>query len=216
MYVLPRNTSVVGRTRGDVGRKEGPVPALRDTYDVSVDSHDCGSRARTRRKGHRHGMQAQHLTEGHLLTSLDRLSLDQQSGDLTAVQMRDKTPVAALAPPCELDIELNELTNSSKRVVVDTLLRRRLTQHVSEKGSVVDLLRRHEGDESPVLSHQAGIDEVLVRECRKAIVEQIKLDELLVQAKVDGFEVEIALDHVPGQCAVDTLAACDERLALDQ
>jgi hypothetical protein len=105
----------------------------------------CVSRAHTRREGHRHGMQAQHLAEGHLLTSLDRLGLNQQGSDLTAVQVGDKPPVTALTPPGELDIEVNKLTNGSEGVVIGALLGRCLTKHVSEKSSVSPGLRMSQG-----------------------------------------------------------------------
>lgn len=81
---------------------------------------------------------------------------------------------------------------------------------------MIHFLRSHEGDESPVLSCQAGVAEVLVREFCEAIVEQIKLNILLVQVKVDGFEVEVALDHVPWNRAVDALATCDKYLGSNQ
>lgn len=156
-------------------------------------------------------METQHLAESHLLTSLDRLSLNQQSSNLSAVQVGDEPPVAALTPPCKLDIEVNELTSSGEGVVVDTLLGCRLTEHVSEKGSMIDLLSRHKGNESPVLSSQASIDEVLVRELGKAVVEEIKLNVFLVQAEVDGLEVEVALHHVSRKRAVNALSTYNER-----
>lgn len=57
---------------------------------------------------------------------------------------------------------------------------------------MADLLLSHVADELLVLGGQVGIPELLVGELGEDVVEQVELDVLLVQRKVDGLEIEVA------------------------
>lgn len=59
-------------------KEQGGSSASSEGYLVKlVRAYFSTSGVHTRREGYRHRMETQHLTKGHLLTSLNRLSLDQ-------------------------------------------------------------------------------------------------------------------------------------------
>jgi len=64
------------------------------------------------------------------------------------------------------------------------------------------LLDGHESNVGAVFRSQTSVEKLLLREDSKAIIEQIKLDPLLVETERNGFVVEVAVDHVARLSAV--------------
>lgn len=83
----------------------------------------------------------------------------------------------------------------------------RLSEHVGEQGCVALLLLSHKLDQRAVLRSEASSQEVLLREGCKAVVEEIQLDPLLVQAESDRLVVEVTVDHVSRESAVGSKPA---------
>jgi hypothetical protein len=184
--VLPCETGVVLRARADVGSQIRPSPRLRDT-GLEPDGH---------------GMEAEHLAERHLLSSLGGNGLRKQLTDLSAVKVVDEAPGTTLTKAGELLVEVDEFANCAVGVVICALLRSSLTEHVAEKSSVTSLLSSHEGDIRAIFNGETSLEEVLRREDSEAVVEQIQLDPFLVQAESNRLEIEIAVDHVTRLSAV--------------
>lgn len=118
--------------------------------------------------------------------------------------MGKETPDTRLTPASDLHVEVNELADSAVGVVVSALGRSSLAEHVGKKSGVASLLDSHEGNVGAVLSSETGVEEVLLREDGKTVVEQVELDPLLVQTEGDGLVVEIAVYHVAGLSTVGT------------
>jgi hypothetical protein len=186
--VLPCETSGVLRARADVGSKVGPLPRLGNT-GLEPD---------------RLGVETKHLAERDLLTSLGGDGLGEEVGDLAGVHVGEETPDTRLAPAGDLHVEVDELANSAVGVVVGALGRSSLAEHVGEEGGVTSLLDSHESDVGAVLSSKTSVEEVLLGEDSKTVVEQVKLDPLLVETKGDGLVIEVAVHHVAGLSAVGT------------
>ena len=67
---------------------------------------------------------------------------------------------------------------------------------------MASLLNSHEGDVGAVLRCEASVKEILVREDSETVVEQVKLNPLLVQAKHDRLVIEVTVHHVARLSAV--------------
>jgi hypothetical protein len=186
--VLPCETSGVLGTRADVGSEVGPLPRLGNT-GLEPDGL---------------GVKTEHLAERDLLTSLGGDGLREEVGDLAGVHVGEETPDTRLAPAGELHVEVDELANSAVGVVVGALRRSSLAKHVGEEGGVTSLLDSHEGNVGAVLSSETSVEEVLFGEDSKTVVEQVKLDPLLVETEGDGLVIEVAVHHVAGLSSVGT------------
>lgn len=94
---------------------------------------------------------------------------------------------------------------TTRRCELLTALRWRcLSEHVGKKSSVARLLVSNELNVRAVLSSEAGIEEVLVGEDGETVVEQVKLNPLLIKTKGNRLEVEVTLDHISWQGTVGT------------
>jgi len=111
-------------------------------------------------------------------------------------------PNTRLAPTGKTLAEVDKLADGSKGVVVGALGSSGRTKHVAEESGVARLLVSHEFDVGAVLGGKTGIKEVLGRKDGETVVEEIKLDPLLVETKLDGLVVKVGLDHVTGQGTV--------------
>jgi hypothetical protein len=188
--VLPCETGGVLGARADVRSEESPSPGLGDT-SLEPD---------------RHGVKTAHLAEEQLLASLGGDGLSKELANLAGVEVVDEAPDTRLTPTGKDGVEVNELANSGEGVVVSALRRSSVSEHVGQKGGVTLLLLGHELDQRAVLGSETSGNEVLLREDGKTVVEQVKLDPLLVETKSDGLVVEIALDHVARLSTVGTEA----------
>ena len=122
--------------------------------------------------------------------------------------MVDEAPDARLAETGDSLHEVDPFADGRVWVVVDTLGRSSGAQHVRQKGRVTSLLVGHELDQRTSLRSKSSCCELCVAEACKTIVEEIKLDPLLVETKCDAFEVEVALDHVSWKSAICSKPAC--------
>lgn len=144
--VLPRETGGVLRAGADVRREVGPLPRLGDA-GLEPDGH---------------GVQAEHLAEGHLLAGLGGDGLREEVADFAAVEVREEAPDAGLAPAGELLVKVDELADGAEGVVVCALGRGRFAEHVGEEGGVAGFLLGHEGDVGAVFGGEAGLEEVVL------------------------------------------------------
>jgi hypothetical protein len=126
--------------------------------------------------------------------------------------MAQEPPVTGLTPARELDIEVNELTDRFKRVVVGALFRGGFTQHIGQQRGVPSLLNCHVFDQLTIFSSEARIDKVLLAERFQSVVEQVELDVFLVKTQGDGLVIEVALNGVHGECAIRSDSACKIQL----
>ena len=191
--VLPRETGRVLRAGADVRREVSPGPGLGDA-SLEPDGH---------------GVQAEHLAEGHLLAGLGGDGLREEVCDLAAVEVGEEAPYAGLAPAGELLVEVDELTDGAEGVVVGALGGSRLAEHVGEESGVAHFLDGHELDVGAVLGGEAGLEEVLLGEDGKTVVEEVELDPFLIQTESDGFVVEVAVYHVSGLSPIGSKTAYD-------
>lgn len=188
--VLPCETSGVLGARADVRSEESPGPRLGNT-GLEPD-------------GHR--VETAHLAENHLLASLGSDGLSKELTNLAGVEVVDEAPDTRLTPAGKDLVEVDELTDVGEGVVVGALGRCGVSEHIGQESGVALLLLSHEGDQGAVLSSKTSSEEVLLGEDGKTVVEQIKLNPLLVETKGDGLVVEITLDHVARLRAVGTKA----------
>jgi hypothetical protein len=188
--VLPCEASGVLGARADIRGKVSPRPRLGDTS----------------LKPNGHGCKTEHLTEGHLLASLGGNGLGQKLTDLARVEVVDESPNTRLTPAGKLLVEVDELANSAVGVVVGALRSSSLAEHVGEQSSVTSFLNSHESNVGAVFSSKASVKEVLVGEDSKTVVEQVKLDPLLVETKLNGLVVEVTVHLVTGLSAIGTEA----------
>jgi hypothetical protein len=184
--VLPCKTSGVLRARADVRSQVGPCPRLRN---ASLEPYG-------------HGWETQHLTERDLLAGLGSNGLGEEVGDFARVKVSKETPDTRFTPAGNLHVEVDELADSAEWVVIGALRRSSLAKHVAKQSGMASFLDSHEGDVGAVLSSKASVEEILVREDSKAVVEQIKLNPLLVETKSNGLVVKVAVHHVTRQGAV--------------
>jgi hypothetical protein len=116
--------------------------------------------------------------------------------------MVDEAPDTRFTPAGKLLVEVDELADSAEGVVVGTLRSSSLSEHVGKESGVASLLDSHKGNVGAVLSSEASVKEVLIGEDGKTIVEQVKLDPLLVQTKLNGLVIEVAVHLVARLSAV--------------
>jgi hypothetical protein len=147
-----------------------------------------------------------HLAEDQLLASLSGNGLGEELADLARVKVVDEAPDSGLAPAGKDGVEVDEFADSGEGVVVSALRWGGVSEHVGQQGGVSLLLLSHELDQRAVLGSESGSNEVLLGEDSKTVVEQVKLDPLLVETKGDGLVVEVALNHVAGLSTVGTEA----------
>jgi hypothetical protein len=133
--------------------------------------------------------------------------LRQKLTNLARVKVVDEAPDTRFTPAGELLVEVDELANGSEWVVVGALRSSSLSEHVGKEGGMASLLNRHEGNVRAVLSSEASVEEVLVGEDGKTVVEQVKLDPLLIETKLNGLVVEVTVHQVTRLSAVGTKTA---------
>lgn len=165
--VLPRQTGLVLRARGDVWCDERPGPRLRDAN----------------LKPHGHGEESLELPEDHLLACLRGNRLCEQGRCLARVQVSQESVDARLSEPRELLAEVQEFVDGSVGVVVDAFLRGRGAQDVGQHRGVANFLVRHVFNQVAVFGRQAGVLEILDREPGQTIVKEVQLDVLLVRGE---------------------------------
>lgn len=98
-----------------------------------------------------HGSKPAHLAKNLLLTRLGGNGLSQKLANFTRVEMIDESPDTRFSETSQALHKVEPLTNGSVWIVVDALLGRSLTEHISQEGSVSALLVGHELDEGHVL-----------------------------------------------------------------
>jgi len=108
----------------------------------------------------------------------------------------DESPDTRLTPAGELLVKVDELAHRTEGVVVCALGSSCLTKHVCQKGGVAGLLDSHEGNVRAVLSSEASVEEILLGEDRKTVVEQVKLDPFLVETELNRLVVEVTVHLV--------------------
>lgn len=120
-----------------------------------------------------------------MLTGLSGDGLRQELPDLTRVEMVDESPNTRFSEASDALHEVDPLADGGVWVVVDALLRRTFTKHVSQKSRVTSLLVGHEFNQGSGLVTQASSIKLGIGKSCETVVEEIKLDPLLVQAKGD-------------------------------
>ena len=118
--------------------------------------------------------------------------------------MIDKAPYARFTPTSQSLVKVNELTDGGERVVVSALHRCSLAKHVGQKSRMSRFLIGHKFNQCSILSREPCSHEIVHGECCKPVVEQVQFDPFLIQTQRNGFEIEIALNHVAGQGAIGT------------
>ena len=116
--------------------------------------------------------------------------------------MGNETPDTRFTPASHLHVEVDELADSAEWVVVCALRRSSLAKHVGKESGMASFLDSHKGNVGAVLSSEASIEEILLREDGETVVEQIELNPLLVQTKSNGLVVKVAVHHVARQSAI--------------
>lgn len=179
--VLPSDTGVVLRTRANVLRQKCPVPTLWNTWS----------------KPDWHRMEAEHLAEDGLLSCFDGLCLDEEGCNFSAVEMTDEAPVSRLAPSRKLLHKVDVLADGREWVVVGALTWSRLpAKHVGNKSSVASFLYSHILQQVAIRLSEACFFKLLIAELRQTVMKQIKLDQLLMNAKSKRLIVMVRLDLV--------------------
>jgi hypothetical protein len=109
-----------------------------------------------------------------------------------------ETPDTRLAKSSELLGEVEGLVDRGEGVVVCALRSRasRTSEKVAEKRSVPRFLIGHKLNEKAIRWSEASCGEVLLAESSKNVVEEIKLNPLLVESKKNGLIVEVRLNAV--------------------
>lgn len=124
--------------------------------------------------------------------------------------MVDESPDTRLTPACELLVEVDEFAHRAEGVVVCALRSSCLAKHVRQESGVAGFLNSHEGNVGAILSSEAGVEEVLLGEHCKTIVEQVELDPLLVETELNGLVVEITVHLITrlGAVGAETTSRC--------
>jgi hypothetical protein len=94
--------------------------------------------------------------------------------------MRKESVGARLAISSVLNRKVDELANSLEGILVLARLRSSCTQHVGDDLGVANFLLSHEVDQDAVIISQTSSFEFLYAEASKCILEQVKLNVLLV------------------------------------
>ena len=92
--------------------------------------------------------------------------------------------------------EVDELADGVEGIGVVALLRAVALQERLNVRRVPDFLLRHKVKEVALLGVDASFIELVIRELRKAIVEEVELNPLLVERQIEGLEIEVAVVHV--------------------
>lgn len=179
--VLPSDTSVVLGTRANVLGQKCPVPTLRNAWS----------------KPDWHRVEAEHLAEDGLLSCFDGLCLDEKGCNFSAVEMTDEAPVSRLAPSSELLHKVNVLADGRERVIVGALTWSRFpAKHVGNKSSMASFLHSHVLKQVAIRLSEACFFKLLLAELCQSVMEQVKLDQLLVNAQSKRLIVMVRLDLV--------------------
>ena len=133
------------------------------------------------------------LSESHLLAGLGRDRLGQEGSRWPGVELAQETPNTRLSPSGELLVEVHIASNISEgtSVVVGTLLCGSRSEDVGQELGMSSLLVCHELEQTTLVGVDAGVFKLCHGECLQAIVEEIKLDPLLIETEVERGVVEI-------------------------
>lgn len=158
----------------DVGAEQGPCPGLRGTsLEPDVD-----------------GIDTEPLTEGVLLTSLRGNRLKQNLCVGTVVEAGKEAVDSALSPSCELLTEEESLTHCVEGVRVLASLGCLGAEQVAQHNGVTNFLLCEESQQVNVILRETGVGKLLNGELGNNVVEEVQLDELLVNTKIQGVEVK--------------------------
>lgn len=102
-------------------------------------------------------------------------------GGFTRVKVVEESVDTGFRKARELLAKVDKFPDCREGIVVCALHGGLGTEHVAEDGYVTDLLLSHELDEVSVFSIEASGSEICFREHSQAMVEQVKLNPLLVQ-----------------------------------
>lgn len=87
--------------------------------------------------------------------------------------MIDETPNTGLPKTSQTLHEVEPFTNGVVWIIVDTLLRCSLSEHVGQKGGMSGFLVGHELDERHVLGIETGLEEFGFGEAGEAVMEEV-------------------------------------------
>jgi len=115
--------------------------------------------------------------------------------------MRKETIDARFAPPSQTLAEVDKVADGVEVVLVRAAFCRshvEAREYVGKEDRVSEFLISHEIDERDVIEAHASFSKLVDGEPGNTIVEQIKLDPLLIESEIEGLEVEIGPRSING------------------